>query len=110
MPIVANTQNGAVSGAAGGAVGGAVVGGPGGAAVGAGAGAVIGGLSDAIRPRFKAYFVKKKRPSYKYSPEVHVGARLPASGVLTTKYRYTVVNEHPVLVDPSTHTIVEVID
>src|SRR3982074_2060068 len=81
MPLVANAQSGAATGAAGGAVGGAVVGGPAGAAVGAGAGAVVGGLSEANRPRFKEYVTKEKRPSYKYSSEVRVGARLPESGV-----------------------------
>lgn len=119
FPLVANAQSGAASGAVGGAVGGAIVGGPVGAAVGAGAGAVIGGLSDANRPRFKEYVVKEKRASYKYTSEVKVGARLPASGVTyyevpkeygVTKYKYTVVNERPVLVDPSNYTIVEVID
>ena len=119
MPVLANAQSGAASGAAGGAVGGAIVGGPVGAAVGAGAGAVIGGLSDANRPRFKEYVVKEKRPSYKYSSEVRVGAKLPNSGVTyyevpaeygVTKYKYTIVNDRPVLVDPSSYTIVEVIN
>jgi len=27
-----------------------------------------------------------------------------------TKYRYTVVNDRPVLVDPATHRIVQVVD
>ena len=119
MPVLANAQSGAASGAAGGAVGGAIVGGPVGAAVGAGAGAVIGGLSDANRPRFKEYVVKEKRPSYKYSSEVRVGTKLPNSGVTyyevpaeygVTKYKYTIVNDRPVLVDPSSYTIVEVIN
>lgn len=48
-----------------------------------------------------------------------VGARLPDTGVTyydvpsdhkVTKYKYTVVNERPVLVDPGTHTIVQVIE
>ena len=119
MPAAAIAQSGTASGAAGGAVGGAIVGGPAGAAVGAGVGAVVGGISDANRPRFKQYVVKEKRPSFKYSSEVRVGAKLPSSGVTyyevpreygVTKYRYTIVNEKPVLVDPSSHTIVEVIN
>ena len=57
--------------------------------------------------------------SYAYKETVVVGAKLPTSGVTyyevpqeygVTKYRYTVVNERPVLVDPGTHTIVQVID
>ena len=119
MPLMANAQSGAATGAATGAVGGAIVGGPVGAAVGAVGGAVVGGISDANRPRFREYVVKEKRPSYKYSSEVRVGARLPESGVTyydvprdygVTKYKYTIVNERPVLVDPSSHTVVEVID
>jgi uncharacterized protein YcfJ len=119
MPLAANAQSGAASGAAAGAVGGAVVGGPVGAAVGAVGGAVVGGISDANRPRFKEYVVKEKRTSYKYSSDVRVGARLPDSGVTyyevpreygVTKYKYTIVNDRPVLVDPSNYTIVEVID
>lgn len=119
LPVIANAQSGAAGGAAGGAVGGAIVGGPVGAAVGAVGGAIVGGISNSDRPRFREYVVKEKRPSYKYTSEVRVGAKLPPAGVTyydvpkqygVTKYKYTVVNEHPVLVDPSSHTIVEVID
>ncbi len=119
LPMAANAQSGAATGAVTGAVGGAVVGGPVGAAVGAAGGAIVGGISDANRPRFREYVVKEKRPSYKYTSEVRVGAKLPTSGVTyydvpkeygATKYKYTIVNEHPVLVDPSTHAVVEVID
>jgi uncharacterized protein YcfJ len=118
FPVATYAQSGAATGAAAGAAGGAVVGGPAGAAVGAGVGAVAGGISDANRPRFRQYVTTQKRPSYKYKEKVAVGAKLPASGVTyyevpaeygVTKYRYTVVNEQPVLVDPGTHTIVQVI-
>jgi uncharacterized protein YcfJ len=112
-------QNGAAGGAAAGAVGGAVVGGPVGAVVGGVAGAVAGGIADADRPRFREYVVKEKRPSYTYKEDLRVGATLPSSGVTyydvpseykVTKYRYTVVNNKTVLVDPGTHKVVEVID
>ena len=118
MPLAASAQSGAATGAATGAVTGGVVGGPAGAAVGAGVGAVAGGLSDANRPKFRQYVTTQKRPSYRYKEKVAVGAKLPQSGVTyyevpaeygVTKYRYTIVNEEPVLVDPSTHTIVQVI-
>ena len=55
------------------------------------------------------HVVKEKRPSYKYTSEVRVGATLPTSGVTyyevpkeygVTKYRYTIVNERAVLVEP----------
>ena len=119
MPLTVSAQSGAAMGAATGAVTGGVVGGPAGAAVGAGVGAVAGGLSEANRPKFRQYVTTQKRPSYTYKEKVAVGAKLPSSGVTyyevpaeygVTKYRYTIVNERPVLVDPSSHTIVEVID
>jgi hypothetical protein len=116
MPIAAYAQ-GAATGAAAGAVGGAVVGGPVGAAVGALGGAIVGGISDANRPKFHEYVVREHIPSYPYTGQVVVGAELP--GTVTyydvpreygvTEYRYTVVNNTPVLVDPRSHKIVEII-
>lgn len=112
-------QSGAVTGGAAGAATGAIVGGPVGAAVGGAVGAVAGGISDADRPRFREYVTHEKRPSYSYKEDVRVGAVLPSSGVTyyevpreygVTKYRYTVVNNRTVLVDPGTHKIVEVIE
>lgn len=116
---VALAQNGgAAAGATTGAVGGAIVGGPVGAVVGGAAGAVVGGLADRDEPRFREYVVKEHRPSYRYNEEVRVGATLPASGVTyyevpseykVSKYKYTIVNDTPVLVDPGSHRIVQVI-
>jgi hypothetical protein len=111
-------SGGAAAGAATGAVGGAIVGGPVGAVVGAGIGAVAGGLSDQQAPRFHQYVVQQGRPSYRYNEEVRVGAVLPSSGVTyyevpaeygVRDYRYTIVNDRTVLVDPRTHRIVQVI-
>jgi hypothetical protein len=115
----AHAQSGAASGAAAGAVGGAVVGGPVGAVVGAGVGAVAGGIADDTRPRFRTYVTGQKHSSYRYQNEVRVGADLPSTGVTyyevpkeygVTKYRYTVVNDRTVLVDPSTHRVVQIIE
>ena len=116
MPAAAYAQ-GAATGAAAGAIGGAVVGGPVGAAVGAIGGAIVGGISDANRPRFHDYVVHEHITSYPYTGQVVVGTELP--GTVTyyavpseygvTQYRYTVVNNTPVLVDPHTHRIVEII-
>jgi len=112
-------QNGVAAGAATGAVTGAIVGGPVGAAVGAGAGAIAGGIADDTRPRFRSYVTERRHPSYRYEQEVRVGADLPSSGVTyydvpkeygVTKYRYTVVNDRTVLVDPSSHRIIQVIE
>jgi uncharacterized protein YcfJ len=119
LPIAAHAQNGAAAGATTGAVTGAIVGGPVGAAVGAGVGAVAGGIADDSRPRFRSYVSERKVPSYRYEQDVRVGADLPSSGVTyydvpkeygVTKYRYTVVNDRTVLVDPGTHRIVQVIE
>jgi hypothetical protein len=118
-PIAAQAQSGAAAGATTGAVTGAVVGGPVGAAVGAGVGAIAGGIADEQRPAFRNYVVREKRPSYAYREEVRVGATLPASGVTYYEvpaeygvkgYRYTVVNDRTVLVDPGTHRVVQIID
>jgi hypothetical protein len=119
LPVAANAQGGAAAGATTGAVTGAIVGGPVGAAVGAGVGAVAGGIADDTRPRFRTYVSDRHVPSYRYDREVTVGADLPLSGVTyyevpkeygVTKYRYTVVNDRTVLVDPGTHRIVQVIE
>jgi len=112
-------QSGPAAGAATGAVGGAIVGGPAGAAVGATVGAVAGGIAEDSRPRFRTYVSGQRHPSYRYDREIRIGADLPSSGVTyyevpreygVTKYRYTVVNDRTVLVDPGTHRIIEVID
>lgn len=110
---------GAAAGAATGAAGGAIVGGPVGAAVGGVTGAIVGGIiGEQAEPRFRQYVVTQDVPSYTYSQEVRVGTTLPESGVTlyevpaeygATQYRYTVVNDVPVLVEPGTRRIVQVI-
>src|ERR1700675_4850292 len=119
FPMAAVAQDGAAAGATTGAVTGAIVGGPVGAAVGAGVGAIAGGIADDSRPRFRSYVTERHVPSYRYEREVRVGADLPPSGVTyyevpreygVTKYRYTVVNDRTVLVDPETEGIVEVVE
>ncbi|HEU4804222.1 MAG TPA: DUF1236 domain-containing protein [Nitrobacter sp.] len=98
-------------------------GGPVGAIVGGTVGAVVGGVAGVLgveqRPRFHRYVVEQHRPSYHYREPVRVGAVLPESGVTyyevpaeygAPDYRYTVVNDRTVLVDPRTHRIVDVIE
>lgn len=94
---------------------GAIIGG----AVGAATGTVGGILGVDDRPRFREYVVRERRPSYRYSEELRVGAVLPETGVSYYEvpeeyhapgYRYTYVNERPVLVEPRTRRIVEIID
>jgi uncharacterized protein YcfJ len=118
-PAAAFAQSGgAAAGATTGAVGGAVVGGPVGAAVGAAAGAIVGGIADQQQPEFRQYVTTQRAPSYTYREEVRVGAVLPESGVTFYEvpaqynvkgYRYTVVNNTPVLVEPGSRRIVQVI-
>ena len=117
--LAACSSPGATTGAATGAVGGALVAGPPGAVVGATAGAIAGGIADANTPAFKTYVVEQHHPSYTYSGDVIVGATLPETGVVyyevppdyhVTTYRYTVVNDKVVLVDPTTRRVVQVID
>jgi uncharacterized protein YcfJ len=119
MSTMAMAQGGVAGGAVGGAIVGGTVGGPVGAAVGAAAGATAGTIADDARPRFHSYVVERRHPSYRYQSDVRVGAELPNSGVTyyevpreygTTQYRYTVVNDRTVLVDPGTHRIVQVVD
>jgi uncharacterized protein YcfJ len=119
LPLAAQAQGGAVSGATAGAVGGAIVGGPVGLVVGGVGGFIVGGIADDTRPRFRTYVTQEKRPSYAYDRDVVVGAELPSAGVTyydvpseygVKEYRYTVVNNRTVLVDPRTHRIVQIVD
>jgi uncharacterized protein YcfJ len=114
----AQSSGGSAAGAATGAVGGAIVGGPVGAAVGAVGGAIVGGLAGPQEQQFQQYVVTQRVPSYTYKEEVRAGAVLPESGVTYYEvpaeygvkgYRYTVVNNTPVLVEPSTRRVVQVI-
>ena len=109
---------GAAAGAATGAVGGAIVGGPVGAAVGAVGGAIIGGIAGSTQPEFRTYVMEQKPVVYKWDRKVVVGETLPTSSVTyyavpekyaKTEYKYAVVNDTTVLVDPKTHRIVQVI-
>ncbi len=115
----AQSPGGAAAGAAGGAAVGGAVGGPVGAAVGAATGAAVGGLTGENRTRFRTYVRGQNVTSYKYGGKVAVGTVLPESGVTyrevpaeygVKSYRYTVVNDEPVLVDPTTRRVVEVIE
>ncbi len=121
LPGLAQAQGVPGGAAEGAAQGGAAAGVPGaivGGVVGGVAGGVAGVLGVEQRPRFRTYVVEQRRPSYAYREQVRVGAQLPTDGVQYYEvpaeygvrgYRYTVVNERPVLVDRS-HRIVEVIE
>jgi hypothetical protein len=108
FPLTAMAQSGGVAaGATTGAVGGV-------------GGAIVGGIIGDQSPRFRTYVVERKHPSYAYRDDVRVGSTLPSSGVeyyevpaeygVMKSYRYTVVNNRTVLVDPATHRIVQVVE
>jgi hypothetical protein len=118
-PLAANAQSDTAVGAGTGAVTGAVVGGPVGAAVGAGVGAIAGGISDSNRHRFHEYVVHEHPQSFRYDNDVRVGVVLPREHITyydvpaeygVRDYRYTVVNDRTVLVDPRTGRVVQIID
>ena len=95
---------------------GAVVGG----AIGAATGTVGGILGVAERPRFREYVIREHHPSFRYRDEVRIGAVLPERGVtlyavpreyhVRPGYRYAIVNDRPVIVEPRTRRIVEIIE
>jgi hypothetical protein len=123
LPAAAYAQ-GTIRGAEEGAEAGARAGGPVGAivggTVGAAAGTVGGILGIEDRPRFREYAVREHRPSYRYSDDVRVGTVLPERGVrlydvpaeyhVRPGYRYTIVNERPVIVEPRSRRIVEIVE
>jgi hypothetical protein len=98
--------------------------GPPGAIIGESVGAAVDvaetilGVED--RPRFREYVIREHRPSFRYREEFHVGAVLPPRGVTLYEvpreyhvrpgYRYAVVNDLPVIVEPRSRRIVEIID
>ena len=112
--VLPGAQNGAEQGNdAAGPVGGVV-----GGAVGAVTGGVNGLLGIKERPRFKQYVVEQHPASFRYDEPVAVGVVLPTDGIQYYEvpaeyghvtYRYTVVNDEVVLVDPRTRRIVQIV-
>jgi hypothetical protein len=72
------------------------------------------------RPRFHEFIVKQHHPSFRFKDEVRVGVILPEAGLtyydvpaeyhVAPGYRYAVVNDRVVIVDPRTHRIEEIIE
>ncbi|MDF2597559.1 MAG: hypothetical protein K0Q54_382 [Methylobacterium brachiatum] len=102
---------------------GEAIAGPLGAAVGGAIGAAVGTANNILgidrRDRFRIYVLGERRPSFAYAGPVRVGTVLPEDGVVyydvppefaLPNYNYTIVNDHPVLVEPRTRRIVEVIE
>lgn len=94
---------------------GAIVGG----ALGAAAGTVGGILGVEERPRFREYVIREHRPSFWYRGDVRLGELLPGGATLYAVpreyhvrpgYRYAIVNDHAVIVEPRSRRIVEIIE
>ena len=122
IPAAASAQ-GVPGGVERGAREGERVGGPVGAIVGGTVGGVVGGVAGVLgvdqRPRFHSYVVEQRRPSYRYQNDLAVGVVLPEEGVTyydvppeygVRDYRYMVVNDRTVLVDPRTRRVVQIVD
>ncbi|MDP3409000.1 DUF1236 domain-containing protein [Bosea sp. (in: a-proteobacteria)] len=70
-------------------------------------------------PRFRTYVMEQRVPSYRYEQPVIVGIVLPEQGVVYREvpagygaqgYRYTVINDRAVVIEPGTRRIVQIID
>lgn len=113
--LVGGAERGADEGGAAAGPVGAIVGG----AVGAATGTVGGILGVQDRPRFRTYVEREHVRSYDYQEPLRVGAVLPNDYTyydvpenyhVQRSYRYTVVNHRPVIVDPRTRRVIEVIE
>ena len=122
IPMAASAQ-GLVGGAERGANDGAAAAGPVGAIVGGAIGAATGTVGGILgvddRPRFRTYVESEHVRSYDYDQPLRAGVVLPDTYTyydvpdsyhVRRGYRYTVVNHHPVLVDPGTRRVVEVVE
>ena len=112
-PAIAFAQASTVGGAVGGAAVGGVVGGPVGAIVGAGVGGAIGNAAEPP-DEVVTYIRRDSAPSVTVRERVVVGEPLPSSVELRTvpqhtEYRYAVVNNQRVIVEPKTRKVIKVI-
>jgi hypothetical protein len=113
-PTAALAQSTTVEGARRGTVEGGAAGGPIGAIVGGTVGAAVGAaveIPNAVINSVRA----ANEPSIRIQERVVVGEPLPPTVVLRevpehTEYRYAVVNDRRVIVDPSTRRVVRIIE
>ena len=122
LPAAAQAQ-GVMGGAQEGAERGNDNAGPIGGIVGGTVGAVTGGINGLLgieqRPRFRKYVIERHIPSYRYEEPLNVGVVLPEEGVEyydvpadygEVRYKYTVINDEVVPVDPGTRRIVQIVE
>jgi len=78
-----------------------------------------GVIGDEQRPLLRRYIVQEQVPSYAIETPIAVGTVLPEAGVTyydvpqrfgATTYRYTVVNDRSILVDPGTRRVMQIIE
>jgi len=78
-----------------------------------------GGTMISDEAAFRSYAMAQHMRSYRYAEPVIVGTVLPSHGIVYHRvpteygapgYRYTIVNDQPVLVEPRTRRVIEVID
>lgn len=72
------------------------------------------------RSRFHEFIVKQHHTPFRFKEEVRVGAVLPAAGVefhavpaeyhVRSDYRYAVVNDKVVIVEPGSRRILEIVE
>ena len=70
--------------------------------------------------RFRDYALREHRSAIQFDERLQPGVRLPLAGVtyyavppefgVSPRYRYTIVNGHAVIVDPTSRRVVQVID
>ncbi len=72
-----------------------------------------------LTPRFKEYVITQRPTSFTYVQPLAVGTVLPEQGVVyrevpaeygVSGYRYTVVNDRAVLVEPNTRRVIQIIE
>jgi hypothetical protein len=76
------------------------------------------GIGSDQRQSFQSYVVEEQTPSYRVPGDIQIGTTLPDVGVTyydvperfgATRYRYTIVNDRTVLVDPKTRKVMQVV-
>jgi Protein of unknown function (DUF1236) len=120
-PLAALAQ-GVPQGAQRGAEEGSAVGGPVGGAVGGPIRGIAGGIGGLLGvgqvPRFHDYVIREHRSVYIPGVVPEVGMILPPGGItyavppefrVALRYRYAIVNDHVVLINPGTREVVQVI-
>jgi Protein of unknown function (DUF1236) len=82
------------------------------------ASSAVGGLTLEDRSYLRDYNSKRKYPSIKYEDDVSIGRVLPETGSYYSiegreslnGYKYTIINDKTVIIDPNTRRIIEIID